>query len=110
MHTERLNHEAWKGKNKMSWSVSATGKPVEVQREIGRQMMLGPLAEPPAGLADEGERETVRLVSFLVYQCLGTFDPEGVVTVEANGHMAFSNWDSRIGARQTVSIAITPRA
>ena len=69
----------------MSWSVSASGKPQDVMGEIHRQLWAGPLADKPAGLSDDGERETVRQVSGTINQCLETFDPERNVLVSANG-------------------------
>jgi len=89
----------------MSWSVSATGKIEEVRENLKKQFAY-PLAEAPAGLADEGEKETVRKVADLIDQCLGTFDPERKVIVSAFGSMGFSNWDTRAGAYQNVTVYI----
>jgi len=91
----------------MSWSVNTSGKPVDVKAELARQFSWS-LAEPPAGLSDVGERETVRLVSEMLSQCLDTFDPEKTVNVSACGHMNFANWDTKAGAYQEVSVSIKP--
>ena len=91
----------------MSWSVSASGTIADVVAELERQFAY-PLADPPAGLADEGERETVRKISETITQCLGTFDPERRVKVSANGHIGFENWDTKAGANQTVNLSIQP--
>lgn len=93
------------GENKMSWSVSVSGKIADVRGRLSEQFK-GPLAEKPAGLADDGERETVRLVSETIDQCLGTFDSERSVSVTANGHMGYSDWDTKAGANQTVNVSI----
>jgi hypothetical protein len=92
----------------MSWSVSAKGTPSEVVAELNRQF-LAPLADPPAGLSDEGERLTVCKVLDTIRQCLGTFDAAKVVSVSANGHMAYDAWDTKAGAVQTVSMSIQPQ-
>ena len=89
----------------MSWGVNASGKIEDVVTELARQFAM-PLAEPPAGLSDEGERETVKLVSDVIEQCLGTFAPDRLVTVSANGHMGYNDWDKRDGAYQQVSLSI----
>lgn len=92
----------------MSWIVSASGKPEETRMEISRQ--ISPCLVPaPAGLEDEGERKTVRLVYEMIEQCLGTFDPEQSVTVTANGHMAFGDYANKTGKAQTVNISIQPK-
>jgi hypothetical protein len=91
----------------MSWSVNAKGKPADVKAELARQFS-GPLADKPAGLSDDGERETVRRVSETIAQCLETFDPEHAVTVAAHGSMSFQNWDTKTGACQTASLSIQP--
>jgi hypothetical protein len=91
----------------MSWSVSAKGPIAEVKTEIERQFEF-PLAQPPAGLTDEGERDTVRLIRDMISQCLGTFATEKIVSVSANGHMGFDSWDKKTGASQTVSVSIQP--
>ena len=93
----------------MSWSVHAQGKPSEVIAALADQFKY-PLADAPQGLADEGEKETVRLVSETITQCLGTFDPDKTVNVNANGHMGFAAWDKKTGANQTVSVSIVPVA
>jgi hypothetical protein len=89
----------------MSWSVSATGKIEEVKENLKKQFAY-PLAEAPAGLADEGEKETVRQAAAMIEQCLGTFDPERKVIVSAYGHMGFSNWETKAGAYQNLTISI----
>lgn len=91
----------------MSWSVSTRGTVAAVQAELERQFAF-PLADAPAGLLDEGERETVRRVRDTITQCLGTFAPEKTVTVAANGHMGFDSWEGRTGPVQTVNISIQP--
>jgi hypothetical protein len=91
----------------MSWSVNATGKPAEVKAELDRQF-LGCLAPKPAGLSDDGERETVRRIAETITQCLETFDPEKAVSVSANGHMGYQDWDKKAGAYQNVSLTIKP--
>jgi hypothetical protein len=91
----------------MSWSVSASGSPAEAKEQLLKQFEY-PLADGKAGLADDGEKETVRKVSALIDQCLDTFGPRKSVTVTASGHMGFDDWDSKEGAHQYVSISITP--
>lgn len=91
----------------MSWSVSAKGTIAEVNASLDDQFNY-PLADPPAGLADEGERETVRRIRETIKQCLETFGPERTVSVAANGHIAFEDYEKKTGARQTVSVTITP--
>lgn len=93
----------------MSWSVSAKGTVADVEADLDRQFSY-PLAEPPAGLSDEGERETVRRFRETIAQCLETFDPKKLVSVSANGHMSFDNWDTKTGASQTVNVSIQPSA
>ena len=89
----------------MSWSVNATGKPAKVKEELDRQF-LGPLADKPAGLSDDGERETVRRISATINQILETFDPERSLSVSANGHMGFENYATKAGAYQNVGLTI----
>lgn len=89
----------------MSWSVSASGKPAEVRGRLSEQFK-GPLAEKPAGLSDDGERETVQRVQETIEQVLTTFDPEKNVSVNAYGHMGFSNYSTKEGAYQSVSVSI----
>ena len=89
----------------MSWGVNAIGKIEDVKTELDRQF-ASPLADAPAGLADEGERETVRRVRETITQCLETFGAERTVTVTASGHMGFENWDTKAGAYQEVNVSI----
>ena len=89
----------------MSWSVSASGKVEDVVEDLAKQFSM-PLAEPPAGLADEGERETVKLVSDVVEQCLGTFAADRLVKVSANGHLGYNDWEKKDGAYQEVRVEI----
>lgn len=89
----------------MSWSVSGSGKIDDVVEELSKQF-AHPLAEPPAGLQVEGERETVKMVSDVIMQCLGTFAHDRLVTVNAHGHMGYNNWDVKDGAYQEVTLSI----
>ena len=89
----------------MSWSVNASGKVEDVVEDLAKQFSM-PLAEPPAGLSNEDERETVKLVSDVVEQCLGTFAADRLVKVSANGHMGYNDWDRRDGAYQEVRVEI----
>jgi hypothetical protein len=91
----------------MSWGVSTQGSIPDVKAELERQFSH-PLADAPAGLPDEGERETVRRIRDTIFQCLETFDPDKTVRVSANGHMRFDNWDSKSGACQEVNVSIQP--
>jgi hypothetical protein len=92
----------------MSWSVSASGKPSEVRGHLSKEFK-GPLAEKPAGLSDDGERQSVRQVADLLEQITTTFDPEGQLTVSAVGHMGFADWDKKTGCYQSVNITVTPK-
>ncbi|MFA5381866.1 MAG: hypothetical protein WC356_01785 [Candidatus Micrarchaeia archaeon] len=92
----------------MSWSVNATGKPAEVKDEMDKQLTF-PLADAPAGLDDEREKETVRRIQGAISQCLSTFDPEQEVVVNANGHMGFENYDTKAGSYQFVNLSIRPK-
>lgn len=67
----------------MSWSVSASGKPSEVRGQLSEQFK-GPLAEKPAGLSDDGERETVQKV-----------------------HELLEDWDKKTGCYQSVNVAVS---
>jgi hypothetical protein len=89
----------------MSWSVSASGKPREVRGQLSEQFK-GPLAEKPAGLSDDGERQTVRQVADLLEQITTTFDPEGKLNVSASGHMGFADWEKKTGCYQSVNISV----
>jgi hypothetical protein len=89
----------------MSWSVSASGTPSEVKSMLADQFKPV-LADTPAGLPDEGERETVRRISETINQVLDTFDPGGRVTVSAHGHM--SGRSAGAGAYQQVNLTISP--
>ncbi len=92
----------------MSWSVNGSGTPAEVRGQLSEQFK-GPLAEKPAGLSDDGERETVHRIHETIEQVLATFDPEKTVTVSASGHMGFRNWDTKEGPYQNVSLSIGPK-
>ena len=92
----------------MSWSVNGSGTPAEVRGQLSEQFKY-PLAESPAGLNDEGEKQTVQQVFDLCEQILSTFDPERKVAISASGHMGFSDWENKKGAYQFVSITVTPQ-
>jgi hypothetical protein len=92
----------------MSWGVSGTGTPSEVRGQLSEQFKY-PLAEGSTGLADAGEKQTVQRVFDLCEQILSTFDPSKEVSIVANGHMGFSDWDTKAGAYQQVNIAVTPK-
>ena len=91
----------------MSWSVSSSGTPAEVRRVLSEQFK-GPLAEPPGGLSDNGERVTVAHVVDLCEQVLVTFDPAIGIIIKASGHMRFDDYVNKTGCRQQVDISITP--
>lgn len=91
----------------MSWSVSASGTVVDVKAELDRQFAY-PLADPPAGLADDGERETVRRIRETIIQCVETFGAERLVSVSAFGHMGFAKWETKEGGYQEVTVTIKP--
>jgi hypothetical protein len=93
----------------MSWSVSASGKPAEVKAALDSQFAI-PLRDPPAGLTDDGERETVLRIRETIAQCLETFGPNRPVIVIASGHQSFDDYATKAGACQTVSISIQPSA
>lgn len=87
----------------MSWSVSSTGTPAEVRGQLSEQFKL-PLAEKPAGLSDDGERETVQKVHELIEQVLSTFANDQKFTVSAYGHLIHSNYPERAGQNVTIQI------
>ena len=91
----------------MSWSVSASGTPDEVQISLDEQLK-NPLAEAPNGLQEETEKQTVRLVQAAINQCLSTFGEDRKVTViaSASGHMGFADWEHRDGCYQAVELSI----
>lgn len=93
----------------MSWSVSGSGTPAEVRGQLSEQFKY-PLAEAPAGLNDEGEKHTVQQVFDLCEQILSTFDPENKVAITAAGHMGFSDWNTKAGAYQSISITVKPQS
>jgi hypothetical protein len=88
----------------MSWSVSASGTPAEVRGLLSEQFKY-PLAEKPAGLNDDGERETVQKVHELLEQVLITFADDQKLTVSAYGHIVYKNYPE-VAAGQNVSITI----
>jgi hypothetical protein len=92
----------------MSWSVSAVGTPSEVRGFLSEQFKY-PLADKPAGILDDGERDTVKQTADLLEQILSTFDAEGKVAISASGHMGFSDWATKAGAYQSVNITVTPQ-
>jgi hypothetical protein len=75
----------------MSWSVSASGTPSEVRGRLSEQFK-GPLAEKPAGLSDDGERDTVQRIADMIEQCLGTFDHEKHVAVITDSRSGSCRW------------------
>lgn len=89
----------------MSWGVNANGTPAEVRGQLSEQFK-GPLAEKPAGLFDDGERETVRRIHETLEQIISTFGPEQTLSVSASGHMGFNDWNARAGAYQNVTLSI----
>ena len=83
--------------------------PSEVRGQLSEQFK-GHLAEKPAGLSDDGERETVQKVAELLEQISTTFDPEGQFTVSAHGSMGFKDWAKKTGCHQSVNIAVAPKS
>jgi hypothetical protein len=93
----------------MSWSVSAAGTTAEVRGQLSEQFK-GPLAEKPAGLSDDGERETVQRIHETIEQVLTTYGADRKVSVSVYGHMGFTDWDTKAGAYQNVSLTIAVQA
>ena len=91
----------------MSWSVNASGKIADARGQLSEQFK-GPLAEKPAGLADDGERKTVEMVRDSIDQCLSTFGPDKIVIVSAFGHIGFANYETKEGGYQEVTVSIRP--
>lgn len=89
----------------MSWSAYASGKPAEVRGQLSEQFK-GPLAEKPAGLFDDGERQTVQLIANLLEQISATIDPKGTMDVKAFGHMGSFGNEDRSGCYQSVNIVV----
>lgn len=85
----------------MSWNISTKGTTTDVRHELDRQFgyLLG--CEPHV-LKDKGERETVHHVRQTLAHILGTFGPEKTVSVSANGHSTFVQYEPI----QTVNISI----
>ena len=91
----------------MSWSVTGSGTPAEVRGQLSEQFKY-PLAEKPSGIDDDGERETVKLVSELCEQILSKCDPNNHVGVAALGHMVYADWENKTGCYMSVSLTVTP--
>jgi hypothetical protein len=88
----------------MSWSVTASGKPVDVKRILDEQFLY-----PLHNLEDEGEKETVRRTQRTIGQVIDTFDPDVEVSVTAHGHMSFTGPSGvRASVSQTVQLNIAP--
>jgi hypothetical protein len=91
----------------MSWSVNVKGVVSDVKIELVKEFVY-PLAAPPGGLTDDGERETVRLISEMLQQALNTFDEGRQVQVVASGHFGCDNYETKAGAFQSFSISVNP--
>jgi len=95
------------------WNVNVAGSIPDVRVKLDKAFRgpasadgpAGPLAARPAGLTNDGERETVRLVAGVIDQCLATFDPALPVVVEANGSLGRN---VKGGAFQQVNLSIQP--
>ncbi len=85
----------------MSWSISSTGKAAAVAAQIATQVAS-------IKLTDAGEMQTVGHVGALLAQSLGTFDPERLVSVSANGLMSFADWATKVGPYQQFNIKVEP--
>jgi hypothetical protein len=85
----------------MSWSIGAIGKVKDVAPVIANQVCK-------INLTDQGEMETVKNVGEIIAQTLGTFHREKPVKVGASGSMGFSDWGSKSGPYQQVSLVIEP--
>jgi hypothetical protein len=89
----------------MSWSVSSSGTPAEVRGQLSEQFKW-PLAEKPAGLTDDGERETVQKVHELIEQVLSTFADDQKLNVSAYGCLVYNNYPERAGQNVTIQITL----
>ncbi len=85
----------------MSWSVAASGKAKDVAPEIANQISK-------INLTDPGEMETVKNAGLLIAQTLGTFDPAKPVKVAASGSMGYTDYSTKAGPYQQVTLAIAP--
>ena len=83
----------------MSWSVNASGKAPAVKIAIADQISK-------VNLTDAGEMETVKKVGAAIDQTLGTFDPDGLVRVEASGSMGFKDWGAKTGPFQSFTVKV----
>ena len=91
----------------MSWSVDAAGKIEWLRTEISRQFQY-PLADAPAGLADEGEKETCRRVKGMIDQCL--VPRAGEFLIEGSGgadKFVNSNLDQGLKAKGIKTVIVT---
>jgi hypothetical protein len=91
----------------MSWSVDVVGVVSDVKVELTKEFVYL-LAAPPGGLADDGERETVKLISEMLQQALNTFDDGRRVQVVALGHYSCGNPQTKTGTYQSFSIIVNP--
>lgn len=90
----------------MSWSVTVVAKNnADAKLKLAKAFSI-PLADAPAGLENDGERETVKQIAAVIDQCLGTFDPLKAVAVSASGHLSR---DAKGGAYQEVNLSIQPQ-
>lgn len=85
----------------MSWSVASSGKAIDVQLQIAKQI-------DSVKLNDEGEMRTVKLVGSLLAQALGTFAPERLVKVTASGSMGWQDYQAKSSAYQNFTISVEP--
>ena len=91
----------------MSWSVSVSGTPAEVREQLARQVEAL-LAAPPAGLAGDAERATVKKVNELAGEVLDALDPERTLTIVASGFSTYGDPETKRGAFQSIDITVRP--
>ena len=85
----------------MNWSVSASGKALEVKSSIEAQFCAA-----DATAECESERATMRLVLATIIQVLGTFDADKSVEVSACKNMALDDPPACAGHRPVVVLSI----
>lgn len=87
----------------MSWGVSAFGRAAAVRTSIVSQFENG-------GKCSEPEESVRQAAKVLIDASLASQDPTSVVSVTANGHQSYKDWNAKTGLTNNLSISIAPQA